>query len=97
MFILGYLLIAVGKVLSLIVNLYMILIIVDTVVAWFHLSSQNRLIQMISTVVSPFLNQLRGWLPSLQIDIAPLVAIFVLYFFDAFIVKVILRLGNLLI
>ncbi len=97
MFIVGYLLIATGKIMSLVINIYIFLIIVDTVIAWFNLSQRNRLLQLISSLVAPALNYLRSWLPPMQIDISPLLVILGLYFFNAFIVKIILRLGNILI
>ena len=89
MFILGYLLIAIGKVLSFVINLYVVLIILDSVLSWIPIARDYRITEVISSLVNPVLNPIRNLIPHISVDISPIIAIAVLYFLDSFVVSAI--------
>jgi len=97
MFIIGYLLIAIGKVLSFAINLYVVLIILDAVLSWIPTARDYRIIEVISSLVNPVLNPIRKLIPQIGVDISPIVAIVVLYFLDNFIVRAIYHMGQMLL
>ncbi len=97
MFIVGYFLIAIGKVLSFAINLYVILIILEAVLSWFPSAHAYRITEVISSLVNPVLNPIRNLIPHIGVDISPIIAIVVLYFLDNFVVRAIYRMGQMLI
>ena len=97
MYIFGYLLIAIAKLISVIVNLLIILIILNAVFSWFTISQQYAFIRIIRRFVEPILAPIRRYLPRIEIDLSPLVAILILYFINEFLGKVLLRLGSSLL
>lgn len=97
MFIIGYLLIAIGKVLSFAINLYVVLIILDAVLSWIPTARDYRITELISFLVNPVLNPIRKLIPRIGVDVSPIVAIAVLYFLDNFIVRAIYRMGQMLL
>lgn len=97
MFIIGYLLIAIGKVLSFAINLYVVLIILDAVLSWIPTARYYRITELISFLVNPVLNPIRKLIPRIGVDVSPIVAIAVLYFLDNFIVRAIYRMGQMLL
>ncbi len=98
MFIFGYFFIAISKILSLIINGYIFLIIVDTVLSWIRINNYNEYTRFITKIVEPYLNVIRHYIPRFStVDFSPLIAIFILYFTDEFIVNVFREIGEKLI
>ncbi len=97
MFIFGYLFIAIAKILSFAINLYIFVIIVNAMISWFSLSKKHEIITLINSMVEPVLEQIRKHLPAFSFDISPIIAILVLYFLDEFVVNVLKRLGQTLL
>ncbi|MCK4689614.1 MAG: YggT family protein [Candidatus Marinimicrobia bacterium] len=97
MFIIGYFLIAIGKILAFVINLYVILIILDAVLSWFPSARAYRAAEVINTLVEPALTPARNLIPHIGIDISPLIAIGALYFIDSFVVSAIVRMGHALL
>jgi len=101
MFIIGPFLIAIGKILTFVINLYVILIILDSVLSWFPSARAYRATEVINTLVEPALTPIRklirNSIPHIGIDISPLIAIAALYFIDSFVVSAIVRMGQALL
>ncbi|RKY57091.1 MAG: YggT family protein [Candidatus Neomarinimicrobiota bacterium] len=97
MFIIGYLLIAIGKVLSIAINLYVVLIILDAVLSWIPNVRDYRITEVISSLVNPVLNPIRKLIPQIGVDISAIIAIVVLYFLDNYIVSAIYHMGQRLL
>lgn len=95
MFIIGYFLIAVAKIISLLINIYILLVILDAILTWFPSLHNNPLRHLLAFLVEPLLIQVRKILRIRHIDIAPFVAIVLLYFLNEFLVRVLMRLGEL--
>ena len=97
MYIFGYLLIAIAKLISIVVNLLIVLIILNAVFSWFRITQQYSFIRIIQRFVEPILVPIRRYLPRIEIDLSPLIAILILYFINEFLGKVLLRLGSSLL
>lgn len=98
MFIFGYLFIALAKILAFVLNLYIFIIIVDTVLSWIRINNYNEYTRIISNLVEPYLSIIRNFVPRVTgIDFSPLIGILILYFFDEFVINVIRRIGESLI
>ena len=95
MFIIGYFLIAVAKIISLLINIYVLLIILDAILTWFPSFHNNPLRHLLAFLVEPLLMRVRKIFHIRHIDIAPFVAIVLLYFLNEFLVRVLMRLGEL--
>ncbi|MFP4546790.1 MAG: YggT family protein [Fidelibacterota bacterium] len=96
MFIFGYFFIALAKLLTFLINIYIFLIIIDTVLAWLRMNNYNEYTRFISSFVEPYLMIIRGIIPQFStIDLSPLIGILILYFTDEFFVNVIHEFGVL--
>ncbi len=96
MFIFGYLFLAVAKILHIVINLYIFLIIVDTILSWLNLNNYNEYARFISRLVEPYLSIFRNLIPRFSaLDLTPLFGILALYFIDEFFVNVIREMGQL--
>lgn len=94
MFIFGHLFIAVSKILTITINLYIFLIIADTVLSWLRLNNYNEYSRFMGNIVGPYLNTIRHFIPRFSsIDLTPLIGILILYFTDEFLVNVIREIG----
>ena len=89
MFVLSNFIMAIAKVLSLVLNLYMWLIVIRAVLSWFSPDPYNRLYQVLIRITEPVLQYIRRFIPVRMgmVDIAPLVAILVIYFLQVFLVQ----------
>ena len=100
MFILGNLFLAIGKLLHFLINAYIIVIIIHSVMSWFNMR-QNQITYMVNSIVQPYLIKLREILPfgmaSGGIDFTPLVGILILYFIDGFVIRSIIDIGRSLL
>ena len=94
MFIFGHLFITVSKILSIAINIYMFLLIVDTVLSWLRLNNYNEYSRFVGNIVEPYLNTIRHIIPRFSsLDFSPLIGILILYFIDEFVINVIREIG----
>ena len=96
MFILSNLIIAIAKVLSLILNIYMWLIIVRAIASWFAMDPYNPIYQFLIRITEPVLGYIRRLLPMRagMVDLSPLVAILAIIFLQSFLVHSLFGLAN---
>ena len=98
MFIFGYFFIALAKILTFAVNIYIFLIIVDTILSWLRMNNFNEYTRFISNIVEPYLVVIRRYIPRFStLDLSPLIGILILYFVDEFVVNVFREIGKMLI
>lgn len=96
MFIVGYFLLALAKLLSMVLSALYFILVARIIVSWLNLDPYNDIIRIIYRVTDPILVPLRRTLP-LQvgmIDFSPIVAFMAIYFLDMFLVNVLYRLGQ---
>jgi YggT family protein len=99
MFILGYFLIAVARVLGIILNLYLWLIIIRAVLSWipslpYH-PVLRQIVQAIYGITDPVLNLIRRRIPAAYggIDFSPIIVFVAIVFLETFLVGGIQRLA----
>ncbi|MBO8131332.1 MAG: YggT family protein [Candidatus Marinimicrobia bacterium] len=95
MFLIGYFLIAIAKVISILINIYIFLIIVDAILFWIPALHNNPMRNFLRIVVEPVLIQIRKKIHIKHVDLAPFIAILIFYFLNEFLVRTLIRLGEL--
>jgi len=99
MFIIGRLFLALGNLLNFLINAYIILIIIHSIMSWINVP-RNQFVVIIHSLVEPFLMKIREIIPirlAGGIDFTPLIGILLLYFINDFLVKIIIDIGRSLI
>ena len=89
MFVLGNFIAALAKVLDMVLWLYMWLIIIRALASWFSPDPYNPIYQFLIRITEPVLQYIRRFIPYRMgmVDIAPLVAILIIIFLQAFLVQ----------
>lgn len=93
MYILGYFLLAVAKVLGLVLNLFMWIIIARAVLSWVSPDPFNPIVRFINNVTEPVLYPIRSKIPVSYggIDFSPIVVILLIVFLQNFVVNTLIR------
>lgn len=91
--ILGTLLGAVASILSLLLNLYILVIVVDTLLSWVRPDPYSPIVQVLHRLTNPVYAKIRSMFPTniKGIDFAPLILAVFLKFIDLSIVRIISR------
>lgn len=85
---------AVGRILDIVLTLYMYVIIARALVSWVNPDPYNPIVNFLHKVTEPVLFQVRRRLPLLGgVDLSPLVVLLAIYFLKKFVVDSILQLG----
>lgn len=94
MFIAANFLIAVGKVLDIVLTIYMYIIIARAVISWVNPDPYNPVVSILYRTTEPILYQIRKRLPSMGgLDLSPLIVLLAIFFLQKFAVTSILDLG----
>ena len=88
MFILSNFIDALAQVIGLVLTLYMWLIIARALISWVNPDPYNPVVQFLNKVTEPVLYPIRRMMGtfSIGIDVSPLIAIFIIYFLQNFLV-----------
>ena len=99
MFIIGYLLIAVAKILSIVLNLFMWLVIARAVLSWVSPDPYNPIVRFINNVTEPVLYRIRRLIPLNfgGIDFSPIIIILAIVFLNTFLVNSLNRIAGSLL
>ncbi len=99
MFIIGYFLIAVAKVIDFVLLFFMIVVIARAVLSWVSPDPYNPIVRFINNVTEPVLYHIRTKLPVVfgGIDLSPVVVFLVIMFLREFLVNSLLRLSQTLL
>lgn len=89
MYVVGYFLLAVAKVLDTVLYIYMIIIIARAVLSWVSPDPYNPIVRFIHNLTEPVLYKVRTKLPISfgGIDLSPIVVILAIYFIQIWIVN----------
>lgn len=94
MFVAANFLIAVGKIMDLVLTIYMYVIIARALISWVNPDPYNPIVNFLYRVTEPVLYQIRKRLPTLGgIDFSPLIVLLVIFFLQKFLVNSILDQG----
>jgi len=96
MFVLGDFIIAVARVLSIILNVYMWIVIIAAVISWVNPDPYNPIIRFLHAVTEPAFRPIRRLIGYRlgPIDISPLIVILVIIFAQSFLIKSLIKLGR---
>ncbi len=98
MFILGSLLVTLGKVLSMILTLYTWIILGAVVVSWVSADPYNPIVRFLRQATDPLFNRIRRYLPRSLfrwgIDFSPFIALILLMIAQNFFVATLLHYGS---
>ena len=87
-------LVAVGKVLDIILTIYMYIIIARALISWVNPDPYNPIVNFLNRVTEPVLYRIRKRLPAMGgLDLSPIIVLLVIFFLQKFAVNSILDLG----
>lgn len=93
MFVLGNFIIALAKVVDIVLIFYYWLILIRALLSWVSPDPFNPIVQFLYRATEPVLEPVRRILPSMAIDISPMVVFLVIIFLQNFLVSSLMRLG----
>ncbi len=95
MYALGYLLIAIAKILNGLLWVYLWIVIIRALLSWVRPDPYNTIVRFINGLVDPVAYRISRIVPTRigMIDISPLILIVIVYFLQAFLVPVIHETG----
>ena len=94
MFVAANFLIALGKILDLILTIYMYIIIARALISWVNPDPYNPIVNFLYRITEPVLYQVRKRLPAMGgLDLSPLIVLLVIFFLQKFLVTSILDQG----
>ncbi len=99
MFIVGYLLMAVAKVVDIVLLCFMWIVIVRAVLSWVNPDPYNPIVRFIHNTTEPVLYRIRQFIPFNLggIDLSPIIVFLVIIFLRTFIVSSLFRLSETLL
>lgn len=99
MYSIGYLLMAVAKVIDYVLFFYMWIIIARAVLSWVNPDPYNPIVRFIYNVTDPVMNRVRSKIPVSfgGIDFSPIIVILAIYFLQIFVVNSLLRFSQSLL
>ena len=99
MYIVGYLLIAVAKVVNIVLSCFMWIVVARAVLSWVNPDPYNPIVRFIHNVTEPVLYRIRRFLPVNfgGIDFSPIIVILGIIFLQNFLIKSLLRLSETLV
>lgn len=99
MYVMGYFLMALAKVLDYVLFFYMLIIIARAVLSWVSPDPYNPIVRFIYGVTEPVIYQVRSRIPSSfgGIDFSPVIVILIIYFLQIFVVQSLLRFSHTLV
>ncbi len=95
MFVLGDLLIGLGRVLGMLLNIYMWVVIARAVLSWVRPDPYNPIVRFVTNLVDPVTYRISRILPTRvgMVDISPIILIAIIWFLQEFLVRVVVDFG----
>ncbi len=95
MFIFGNILTGIAEVLDVVLTIYMWVIVIRALISWVNPDPYNPIVQILQKVTEPVLRPLRKLVPThrIGVDLSPLIAILIIIFLRAALIKTLYRLG----
>jgi len=99
MFVFGYFLMAITKILDLVLLCYMWIVIARAVLSWVNPDPFNPIVRFIHNITEPVLYRIRTFLPASfgGIDFSPIIVFLVVIFLRTFVVGSLFRLSSSLL
>jgi len=89
MIVLSTFLLAVAEILEVIINIYIWVIIIASLISWVQPDPYNPIVQILNRITSPVYNLIRRYIPTVigGIDLAPIIIILALQFINLFFIN----------
>ncbi len=99
MYVIGYLLLAIAKILDLVLLLFMWIVIARAVLSWVNPDPFNPIVRFIHNVTEPALYRIRALMPVSfgGMDFSPIIVLLGVMFLRTFVVSSLMRLSNSLL
>jgi YggT family protein len=99
MFVFGYFLMAIAKILDLVLLCYMWIVIARAVLSWVNPDPFNPIVRFIHNITEPVLYRIRTFLPASfgGIDFSPIIVLLVVIFLRTFVIGSLFRLSSSLL
>ncbi len=96
MFVFGNILSGIAEVLDVLLTIYMWVIIIRAVISWVNPDPYNPIVQILYKTTEPVLRPLRKLVPSwkIGIDLSPLIAILIIIFLRAALIRTLYRMAT---
>ena len=98
MSIVGYLIIALAKVIGLVINLYTMIVIIAALITWVNPDPYNPIVRILYGLTAPAFRLVRRFLPAallrMRIDVSPIIVLLVLVLLDTLITGVLVDVGR---
>ncbi|MBW2148135.1 MAG: YggT family protein [Deltaproteobacteria bacterium] len=94
MFVFSNFLSGIAHVLDIGLNIYMWVIIIRALISWVNPDPYNPIVQFLVNVTEPVLYRIRRFLPSMGLDLSPVVAILAIVFLRSFLVRTLFQLAQ---
>ena len=93
MFVFSNFFISLARLLDLGLQIYSWLIVVRALLSWVSPDPFNPIVQFLQRATEPVLAPIRRFLPSMAIDISPIIAYFIIVFLRSFLVQTLFDIG----
>lgn len=93
MFIISNFIISVAQIVNIILTAVYWLILIRALVSWVNPDPYNAIVQFLYRVTEPILQLIRRFLPTMGLDLSPLIAFLVIMFLKSFLVQTLIDIG----
>jgi len=99
MFVFGYFLMAIAKILDLVLLCFMWIVVARAILSWVNPDPFNPIVRFIHNITEPVLYRIRSFVPASfgGIDFSPIIVFLVVIFLRTFVVSSLFRLSNSLL
>lgn len=96
MFVFGNILNGLAEVLDVVLNAYMWVIIIRALISWVNPDPYNSIVQLLVRLTEPVMKPLRKLFPAYKIgiDLSPMIAILIIIFLRAALIKTLFRIAS---
>lgn len=87
---------AIAQILNMVLNIYIWVVIISALITWVRPDPSNPIVQILRRLTEPVYEYMRRYIPTMisGIDLAPIILIIALQFFDLFAVKLLFSLAS---
>jgi YggT family protein len=94
MFIISNLIFSLAKIIDIVLTMFYWLILIRALISWVNPDPFNTIVQLLYRMTDPVLVPIRRFLPSMSIDISPIIAFLAIIFLKSFLVATLIDLSN---
>jgi YggT family protein len=87
---------AIAQILHMVLNIYMWVVIISALITWVKPDPYNPIVQILRRLTEPVYEYMRRYIPTMisGVDLAPIILIIALQFFDLFAIKLLFNIAS---